>query len=90
MTLFDLLFVLVFLASLTTPGIVVASALLGRRRLVVKILGVFAVCLVIYLGIIVLVSLTSPQRVLALGENRCFDDCVWPWITSRDRSQRGV
>ena len=77
MTLFDLVFLFVVLATLITLVIVVASVLLGRPRLAAKVLALYGVCLVIYLGIIILVSLTTPQRVLNWGENRCFDDwCI--------------
>jgi hypothetical protein len=77
MTLFDLVFLFVVLATLITLVIVVASVLLGRPRLAAKVLALYGVCLVIYLGIIILVSLTTPKRVLDWGENRCFDDwCI--------------
>ncbi len=77
MTIFDLLFIVVVLASVATLAAIVASALRGRLRQAVKLLAVYGVCLALYLSVVVVVSLVSPQRVLALGENRCFDDwCI--------------
>lgn len=77
MTIFDLLFIVVVLGSVATLVVVVASALRGRLRQAIKLLAMYGVCLAFYLGTIVVVSLASPQRVLALGQNRCFDDwCI--------------
>ncbi len=77
MTLFDLVFLFAALATLTTLVIVFAGFLLGRPSLAAKVLALLGICLVIYLGLVVLVSLTTPQRVLDWGENRCFDDwCI--------------
>lgn len=77
MTLYDLLFILLFL---TTIGILVScvvSALRGRgdrarRRL--RRLGIGAA---VYLSIVVAVSLLSPRHVLARGDDQCSDDwCI--------------
>jgi len=77
MTIFDLLFIIVVLASVAALTAVVASALRGRLRQAVKLLAMYGVCLAFYLGVIVVVSLASPQCILALGESCCFDDwCV--------------
>ena len=77
MTIFDLLFVIIVLASVATLATVTAIALRGLFRQVVKLLTIYGICLILYLGVIIVVSLASPQRVLAFGENRCFDDwCI--------------
>jgi len=76
-TVFDLLFLLVALASVTTITVIAAVALSGRPRQALKLLVSLGVGLTAYLGLIVFVSLTSPQRELAFKENRCFDDwCI--------------
>ena len=77
MTIFDLLFIFIVLASVATLATVAALTLRGHFRQAVKLLTIYGICLMLYLGVIVVVSLASPQRVLALGENRCFDDwCI--------------
>jgi hypothetical protein len=77
MTLLDLLFIAVVFTSVGALAAVSVSALLGRARLALKLLAVYGICLALYLGVEVAVSLASPQRVLALGEDRCFDDwCI--------------
>ena len=74
MTLFDLLLILLVLASVA--GIVAAlAALLMRRRvlaarIIVAIAGVWAV----YLGIGTAVALMTPQHIVSVGEDRCFDE----------------
>ena len=86
MTIFDLFFIVIVLASVATLAAVVASALRGRSRQAVKLSAILGVCLTLYLGVVVVVSLASPPRVLALGEDRCFDDwCIA--IDDADRSE---
>jgi hypothetical protein len=76
-TIFDLLFILVFLASVVTLGAAGVAALRGHRRRAFRLLVGWAISAAIYLGAVVVVALTSPQRILAIGEDRCFDDwCV--------------
>ncbi len=75
--MFELVLILGFLASIAVLAGAAVSALLGRSKLAGKLLVGLGVCLAVYLGIVAGVSLASPQRVLALGEDRCFDDwCV--------------
>ncbi len=74
MTVFDLLLILVVLGTAAAcVAVVVALALrrwiLGRRL-------VFAVVLVwvVYLGVGTVLALKSPQHIVAIGEDRCFDE----------------
>jgi hypothetical protein len=77
MTIFDLLFIIVILASVAIVTAVAANVLRDRLRQAVKLLAVYGFCLAFYLGVVLIVSLASPQRVLGFGENRCFDDwCI--------------
>ncbi|HLW76529.1 MAG TPA: hypothetical protein VKS01_06075 [Bryobacteraceae bacterium] len=77
MTLFDLLFLAVFLATLVA---LIAAAVFSIRgdnaRAGRTALGV-AVFLGIYLAIVLGVSLATPRRYVNLGERHCYDDwCV--------------
>ena len=74
MTIFDFFFIVIVFASLAMLAVVILIALRGRLRQAVKLLAMIGVCLALYLGVIVVVSLASPPRVMALGEDRCFDD----------------
>jgi hypothetical protein len=74
MTLFDLLLIVVVLGTAAAcVATVVALALrrwaLGRRL-------VFAVVLVwaVYLGVGTFVAIKTPQHIMSLGEDRCFDE----------------
>ncbi|MEO6890044.1 MAG: hypothetical protein ABI456_11890 [Ktedonobacteraceae bacterium] len=82
MTIFD------FVLILAVLGCVVALFLLGyfllrrqwgRARRILLALGSF---LVVYAVVLLSVSLLSPQRVLAMHQNRCFDD----WCLSVERA----
>ena len=91
MTIFDLFFILIFLASLAVLAVVIVTALRGRGRQAVRRLAALGVCLALYLGVIALVSLASPPRVLALGEDRCFDDwCIAVEDSARSESPKGT
>jgi len=75
--IFDLLFVVAFLGSIATFVVAVVAALRGRGRRTKSILIGYGMFAAVYLGAVVAVSLISPQRVLAIGNDRCFDDwCV--------------
>jgi hypothetical protein len=74
MTVFDLLFLAVVLASLMTL-IAVAAAFIRRRRAhALVMLRKFGLCAAAYLAIVAVVGFMSPQRVLNIGDPWCFDD----------------
>ena len=74
---FDLLFILMVLASAVTLLGLFALVLRRRWRLARRLLLGYASGALLYLGALVLVSTTTPERVLQLGEDRCFDDwCI--------------
>jgi hypothetical protein len=74
MTLFDLLFILAFLSAVAALATAAYQAIRGRARLAGSILLRLAISAAVYLGIVALVSVTSPRRVLHTGDERCFDD----------------
>lgn len=74
MTLFDLLLIAVVLG--TAAAVVVVGIALARRRWVFArrlALGV-VLAWVVYLGVGTVVALKAPQHIMALGEDRCFDE----------------
>jgi hypothetical protein len=74
---FELLFIGVVLASLGTLGYAAVHALRGRYRESGRVVAKILLCLGIYIGVVILVSLSSGQRVLDIGETRCSDDwCI--------------
>jgi len=83
-SLFDALFVAVALAVVVTIATAAASAVRGRWRRAAALLGACAAGTAIYLGVVVAVSLASPQRVLAIGDDWCFDD----WCVTVDEVRR--
>lgn len=75
--MFELILVITVLALLAGLIIVVVSVLRRRFHRAIQILKLCGGGLTLYLGIVVAVSLAAPQRVVALGEDWCFDDwCV--------------
>jgi hypothetical protein len=74
MTIFDVLFLASFLASVIALGTAVYTAIRGRTARAFSILRVWLVCVAVYLGISVAVAYFAPQRVITVGSPWCFDD----------------
>lgn len=84
MSLFDLLFILLFLASVLTLIVAAVYAIGGRGGAALAIVRRWAVCFAIYMGIVVAVALTAPKREIALGTDRCNDD----WCIAVEKHQK--
>jgi hypothetical protein len=77
MTVFDLLFVAVFFAAVALLVLAGVAVLRRRRARAIAFLRWLAILASVYLGVVLLVSLASPRRVLNLGEEQCWDDwCI--------------
>jgi len=77
MTLFDLLFILLFFTALSVLVSCLVSALRGRRAQAGRRLRTLGVAVLVYMAIVAGVSLLTPRRVLAVGEDQCSDDwCI--------------
>ena len=74
MTAFDLLFILVVLASAATWIAGGIAALRRPRARALRILGIWTVCAALYLAVVAIVGVASPRRILHPGEPWCFDD----------------
>ena len=70
MTLYELLFILLFLGSVI--GLLLAAFL--RRRFGSKILVALASVWAVYLVILMVTDICSSQRVFTPGEDQCFDE----------------
>jgi hypothetical protein len=87
MTIFDLVFIVVFLACAGTALTAVASAVRGNRGRARVLLGRLAAAVALYVAIVAVVSLASPQRFVALGTDQCSDDwCIAADSVRRERS----
>ena len=83
-TIFDLLFALVFLASAGCLLAAVVLALRGRGTRAMNVLRIWATGAAVYMTALVSVSFAQPRRVLHLGDLRCFDD----WCITVENVQR--
>jgi hypothetical protein len=84
MTIFDLLFLASFLASVVALIAAAYAAIRGRAPRAFLILGVWMACAVVYLAISLAVAYMAPQRVIAVGTPWCFDD----WCLTADNVKR--
>lgn len=88
MTLFDLLFIAVVLASVLTLLAAAGGALAGRRATALRILRDYAVGIGLYLAVVAVVSLLLPRQILDVGDDKCYDDwCIG--VASYDQAAIG-
>jgi hypothetical protein len=87
MTVFDLLFLASFLASVITLVTAALVAIRGRSSRAFSIVGVWLICAVLYLAASLAVAYFAPQRVIAAGTPRCFDDWC---LTVKDVERAGT
>ena len=77
MTLFDLLFIALFLTAAVTLLVAAGSALLGRLAKAGRILRRLGLGVLAYMLLVVAASLATPRRFLGIGEDQCSDDwCI--------------
>ena len=77
MSIFDLIFIAFFLATVGIFLLVLISVLTGQRKFARNILKLYAVGLVIYAGAVLVSSLLVPRQELFAGQTLCFDDwCI--------------
>jgi len=77
MTIFDLLFILIFLATVVALSSAIFQAIRGQRRKSLRVLSVSAVSAAIYFAICCASSILTPRCELRIGQSQCFDDwCV--------------
>jgi hypothetical protein len=91
MTLFDLLFLGFFFTTVVMLVAAAVSALRRRRARATALLRWLGTFVAAYLGVVILVSLVSPRRVLDVGDEQCFDDwCIAVTDVRREPSGAGV
>ncbi len=77
MTLFDLLFMLLFLTAVGVLVSCLVSARRGQGAQAGRRLRTLGVAVLFYLAVVAGVSLLTPRRVFAVGEDQCSDDwCI--------------
>lgn len=74
LTIFDVLFLVLFLLTLIALIVAAYQSLRGGTGKAVRSVVGAAIVWVIYLGGVIVVSLSTPRREVAIGELRCFDD----------------
>ena len=84
MSLFDLLFIVLFLAAVVTLLIAASFAIRGRGVRAIALLRRLCICAGAYFGIIAVTSIFLPRTVLHVGDPRCFDD----WCIAVDNASR--
>jgi hypothetical protein len=72
--LFTLTLLLCVLASILTFLVAACRVIRGRRSSGLRLLGLWAVCALVYLAVSVGVSATRTAVVIEQGQNWCFDD----------------
>ena len=77
MTIFDLVFILVFLTSVVSLIRILYLGLRKRRDKAGRLTKYLGLLLGIYFSMVLIVSLALPQRMLKVSDQECFDDwCI--------------
>jgi hypothetical protein len=77
MTIFDLLFLVLALTAIVTLVAVLIAVVRGRRPAAARLLRRLGVGVLIYFMVLLAVSLLTPRRYLAVGDDQCSDDwCI--------------
>jgi hypothetical protein len=84
MTIFDLVFILVFLTSAVTLIRILYLGLRRRQDKAWRLTKYLGLSLGIYLGLVLIVSLAMPQRTLKVGDQECYDD----WCMAVEQVER--
>lgn len=74
MSLFDLLFIVLFFATFVILVFILIAVMKGRRRIALRLLCILGASLGAYLLVVALVALASPQKILTQQQSRCFDE----------------
>jgi len=76
-SVFDLVFIVLFLATVVTLGTAASFAIRGRAARALALARRLGVCAMAYLGVVAITSLFWPRTVLQVSDRRCFDDwCI--------------
>ena len=90
MNVFDLLFIVIFLAAAATLLAAASFAARGQGPRALAILRKLGICAGGYLGIVAITSLFWP-RTVQVGDPRCFDDwCIAVESASQRPADRGL
>jgi hypothetical protein len=77
MDIFDLLFIALFLTSIVSLLASGIAAIRGNRKRALRILRVIGTSAAIYFGIVCIVSVATPRKILNVGDPLCSDDwCI--------------
>ena len=74
MTTFDLLLIVLVLSTLAGGVTAVTSLFFGRRVIAARLVAAIAGGWLTYLGVGTAIALITPQHIMSLGEDRCFDE----------------
>lgn len=89
MRLSELFFILLFLGSLLTLAVAVIMMARGRwtsaRRLALALAAVWGV----YLGVVFAVAASTPQQVIEMNQDRCFDEMCFAVVRVETATQLG-
>ena len=88
MTIFEPLFILLFLATVATLATAAVAALRGQRPRALRILQRLAIGAAFYFAIVLIVAFAAVPPIHRIGEPQCFDDwCIT--VTAAKQTDEG-
>ena len=88
--IFELLFIALFLASTIMLIGALIAMFRGKVRAGTRVLFGLAACWAVYLLIVALVSVATPQRSIPMGQERCFDEMCFAVVHSETATKLGL
>ena len=88
--IFELLFIAFFLASTIALIVALIAMIRGKVRVGTRMLLGLAACWAVYLLIVVLVSVATPQHSIPMGQERCFDEMCYTVVHAETAPKLGL
>ena len=89
MSIFDLIFILGFLASVVTFAMAAVAAIRRRRSQAMRTLRIYGICAISYFTVDFAYAYLKPQRIIAEAAPWCFDEwCLT--VTKATHSREGA
>ena len=88
--LFELLFLAFLLATVIALFVAVVLLMRGARQSGKRILLTLGVSWAVYLAVVAMVSRTTPQRIIPMGQDRCFDEMCFAVVHAETAAELGL
>jgi len=87
--IFDLLFIVLFLGSMIALICALILMIRGSHRIAIRLLRALAAGWGVYLSVVALVAFATPQQIVPLGQDLCFDEMCFAAVHAEKAAEVG-